>query len=204
MPPELKPNQTYIQKGGQQLGPFDDAFILTSLGNGTFEYGDLCWREGWEDWKPLESFYPKPKGSTSSPPSQPTIQRQEETTLWEGRPSMLTFLGLWILVAVTIWFGLGLIFLGMIFWQYHSWKYTVTSQRVMIETGILVKSSNQLRIRDIRSINVTKSGLEGLLFGLGSLELSTAATADAEVVFRGIVNADKVRDLISDIQVGMH
>jgi len=117
---------------------------------------------------------------------------------------MLTFLGLWILVAVTIWFGLGLIFLGMIFWRYYSWKYTVTSQRVMIETGILVKSSNQLRIRDIRSINVTKSGLEGLLFGLGNLELSTAATADAEVVFRGIVNSDKVRDLIADIQVGMN
>jgi hypothetical protein len=86
MPPEIKPNQTYISKDGQQLGPFDNTFILNSLSKRTFNY---------------------------------------------------------------------------------------------------------------------KKGLEGLLFRLGSLELSTAVTADDEVFFRGIVNADKVRDLISDIQVGM-
>ena len=38
MPPEIKPNLTYISKSGQQLGPFDDTLIITSLGNGTFDY----------------------------------------------------------------------------------------------------------------------------------------------------------------------
>jgi hypothetical protein len=51
---------TYIYKNNEQLGPFDDALILSSLQNSTFDYSDLCWREGWEDWKTLDSIYPKP------------------------------------------------------------------------------------------------------------------------------------------------
>jgi len=53
-------NQTYIYKNEQQLGPFDDSTILQSLANGTFSWSDLCWRENWEGWKPLDSVYPKP------------------------------------------------------------------------------------------------------------------------------------------------
>ena len=60
-------NQTYIYKNGQQLGPFDDTLILTSLSNGTFEFSDLCSREGWEEWKPLGAIYPQPQKSTFAP-----------------------------------------------------------------------------------------------------------------------------------------
>jgi membrane protein YdbS with pleckstrin-like domain len=201
MPPDITPNQTYISKDGRQLGPFDDSFILTALGNGTFDYADSCWREGWEDWKTLESFYPRPKSPVAVPPATPAIPpKPEEILVWEGRASMLNFASLWVLVALSIWFLVGFVFLGMIFWRYYSRKYTITTRRVMLETGIFVKSSNQLRIGDIRSINVTKAGLAGFLFGIGTVELSSAATDDAEVVFEGIRDADTIRDTVSGLQ----
>ena len=191
-------NQTFIYKNEQQLGPFDDSTILQQLNNGSFDYADLCWRDGWEEWRTLGSTYPKP-GSSKAQPA--TSVQTEEQPVWEGRPSMLNYIGMWILVVVTLpIYGLGLVILLGLFWSYYSKRYVLTSKRATLVTGIIVKSSNQLRIQDIRSINLAKSGLGGLIFGIGSIELSTAATEKAEVVFSGVKNADSVRDLIAKIQ----
>lgn len=59
-------NLTYIHKNGHQLGPFDDTMIFVSLNNRTFEYTDLCWREGWEDWKTIETIYPRAQQQSKS------------------------------------------------------------------------------------------------------------------------------------------
>jgi len=42
-------------------------------------------------------------------------------------------------------------------------KYSVTNRRVSVEYGIISKQSTELRIQDIRSINLTTSGIAGLL-----------------------------------------
>jgi membrane protein YdbS with pleckstrin-like domain len=189
-------NQTFIYKNEQQLGPFDDATILQSLNNGSFDSADLCWREGWAEWKTLEAIYPKP-GNLKN---QPASTADEEKTVWEGRPSMLNYIGMWTLGVITLPIGIGFIIIICLLWSYYSKRYVISNKRVTLVIGILVKSSNQLRVKDIRSINVSKKGLGALIFGMGSIELSTAATDKAEVVFSGIKNADEVRDLISGLQ----
>jgi membrane protein YdbS with pleckstrin-like domain len=188
-------HQTFIYKNEQQIGPFDDLTILQSLNNGSVDYSDLCWREGWAEWKPIEALYPKP-----SYPKNATSVEEEEKVAWEGRPSMLNYIGMWMLGVITLPIGVGLIIIISILWSYYSRRYVISNKRVALETGIIVKSSNQLRVKDIRSINVSKIGLGALIFGIGSIELSTAATDKAEVVFSGIKNADEVRDLISRLQ----
>jgi len=77
--------------------------------------------------------------------------------------------------------------------------YQVTSKRVIVEWGILARSSNELRIQDIRSINVSRSGLSGIL-GIGNVEFSSAATDDADVVFAHVPRAEKVRDTVRTLQ----
>ena len=62
-----------------------------------------------------------------------------------------------------------------------------------------VKDSNEIRVQDIRSINVTKHGIGGLI-GIGTIEFSSAATDDAEVTFVGIAGADGVRDMVRKLQ----
>ena len=190
-------NQTVIYKNEQQLGPFDDLTILESLNSGSFDPNDLCWREGWEEWKALSAIYPKP-GSTKTESASPTAV--EESVLWGGRPSMLNYIGMWTLGVLTLPIGIGFIIIICLLWSYYSKRYVISNKRVTLVTGIIVKSSNQLRIKDIRSINVSKNGLGALIFGIGSIELSTAATDKAEVEFSGIKNADEVRDLISRLQ----
>ncbi len=77
--------------------------------------------------------------------------------------------------------------------------YQVTNKRVIMEWGILARSSNELRIQDIRSINVSKNGLPGMI-GIGSVEFSSAARDDADVVFANIPDADRVRDTVRSLQ----
>jgi len=77
--------------------------------------------------------------------------------------------------------------------------YQVTNKRVIVEWGIVAKSSNEIRVQDIRSINVSKSGLSGIL-GIGNVEFSSAASDDAEVTFVKVPGADKVRDAVRALQ----
>jgi len=68
-----------------------------------------------------------------------------------------------------------------------------------VEYGIISKQSTELRIQDIRSINLTTSGLSGLI-GIGRLEFSSAASDDAEVIFWNTPHAEKIRDLVRSLQ----
>jgi len=68
-----------------------------------------------------------------------------------------------------------------------------------MESGLFAKSSTEIRIKDIRSINVKKSGLLGLL-GVGDVEFSSAASDKAEIVFSSISSATEVRDLVRNYQ----
>ena len=78
-------------------------------------------------------------------------------------------------------------------------RYRVTTRKVAIEYGLFVKSSNEVRVKDIRSISVTKRGLGGFL-GVGNVEFSSAASDRAEVIFAGVAGADGVRNTVRAIQ----
>src|SRR4051812_20866611 len=92
-----------------------------------------------------------------------------------------------------------LIVILYIWWVRGMRRYQVTRGRVVVTTGRVVTDSNEIRVQDIRSINVDKNGLAGF-FGIGDVEFSSAATDDAEVTFVGIAGADGVRDLVRKLQ----
>ncbi|HEY2714083.1 MAG TPA: PH domain-containing protein [Chthoniobacterales bacterium] len=152
--------------------------------------------------------------------SAPTTTEQ---TLWTGTVSNFHYLGKWLtalilLIAVGCSFLLPLPDLGLILWAARAalillvlllvgWiqldrsrrRYAVTNKRVSVEYGIINRNSNEVRIPDIRSINLQKSGLSGLL-GIGRVEFSSAARDDAEVIFWNTPEAEKVRDLVRSLQ----
>jgi len=147
----------------------------------------------------------------------------QETTLWSGSVSHWHYAGKWLAVILLlgalaatffipfsedptiVWSirgGLALVALVMYIWidlDRRSHKYTVTNKRVSVEYGIISKTSNELRIQDIRSINLTTKGLAGLA-GIGRVEFSTAAKDDADVIFWNTPGAEKVRDMVRGLQ----
>lgn len=156
------------------------------------------------------------------PDSLPTSAASEQT-LWTGTVSNLHYAGKWLLVlillaALVASFLFVLPDLGLILWGVRlallllallvvGWvqidrrrrRYAVTNKRVSVEYGIVSRVSNEVRISDIRSINLRKTGLAGLL-GIGRVEFSSAATDDADVVFWNTPDAEKVRDLVRSLQ----
>lgn len=146
-----------------------------------------------------------------------------EKVLWSGACSHWHYFGHWLfgllLVAaagagiyfyraeLTPWrpwvylapLALLLMVISIIAWKRASRRYEITPRRVVVQTGRFVKDSNEIRTQDIRSINVTKHGIGGLI-GIGTIEFSSAATDDAEVTFIGISGADGVRDMVRKLQ----
>jgi len=212
---------TYVRRTGEKLGPFEDAQLLSSLQQGMFSYDDLALRDGWTDWKPLRTLFAPP--GTAPPVARPaaeTASTSAEQMMWSGRPSHWNFLFSWLLAflfvgadAFCVWIyfnvgtsplllapgAIGILILLYIYISRARQRYIVTNRKVEIQTGLVVKSSNEIRVKDIRSINVTKHGFAGFI-GIGSVEFSSAATDRAEVIFVNIANADRVRDLVTDLQ----
>jgi uncharacterized membrane protein YdbT with pleckstrin-like domain len=127
----------------------------------------------------------------STPPdSTPTAP------LWTGHPSHWLYFWWWFLgILLLAAYGAGLLIIAGIFIARARHTYMITSRMIMIETGLVAKSSSEVRIQDIRSINLLKHGIAGLL-GVGDLEFSSAATDRAEITFRAIPHAAAVRDRV--------
>jgi uncharacterized membrane protein YdbT with pleckstrin-like domain len=146
-----------------------------------------------------------------------------EQTLWSGSVSQWHYAGKWFFVVLllailaatffvhliddptVVWIIRGillaaaLLLVGWIRLDRSGRKYVVTNRRVSVEYGIISKQSTELRIQDIRSINLTTSGLAGLA-GIGRLEFSSAASDDADVIFWNTPSAEKIRDLVRSLQ----
>ena len=122
-----------------------------------------------------------------------------EETVWSGHPSHWHYAWAWFWGILLAAVGVGILIIVWIFLDRARRSYTVTTRKLIIEWGLFAKSSNEIRIKDIRSINVRKRGLLGLL-GVGDVEFSSAATDKAEIVFSSIANATEVRDLVRKYQ----
>lgn len=152
-----------------------------------------------------------------------TATTDNEEVLWAGSVSHWHYAGKWLLVLVllaamvatffvhlsndpnTLWIARGVlafVALALLVWirlDRSQRKYTVTNRRVSVEFGLVSKTSTELRVQDIRSINLTMTGLSGLA-GIGRVEFSSAASDDADVIFWNTPGAEKIRDLVRSLQ----
>lgn len=146
-----------------------------------------------------------------------------EHVIWTGRRSQWYYLGYWVIgLAIVALLAAAIYYYRAELTQWMPWiygaplialfatiivvaaarsqrRYRVTNRRVISELGWMVKDTNEIRIQDIRSMNVSKAGFTGLL-GIGKVEFSSAATDDADVIFYQIGGADAVRDMVRKLQ----
>jgi membrane protein YdbS with pleckstrin-like domain len=147
----------------------------------------------------------------------------EESVVWSGSVSHWHYAGKWLFIILLLaaivgsflvdfgldpsiaWIvraalaGVMIILLIWISLDRSRRRYTVTNKRVSVEFGIIAKTSNEMRIQDIRSINLATAGLSGLI-GIGRVEFSSAATDDADVIFWNVPGAEKIRDTVRSLQ----
>jgi Bacterial PH domain len=138
-----------------------------------------------------------------------------EELVFIGCPSWLNYSMTFALVAVVLaggywaapfgggWLGLAfagaLLLLAWAFVDRASAEYRVTDRRVESIHGLISKTSREIRLDDIRAINVIETGLTGLL-GIGTVIFSSVGSADDDVVFAGIRGAHHLKFLVRECQ----
>ena len=125
---------------------------------------------------------------------------KEETVLvirplmFRGEP-----VGFIFCVALIFVFGVGLVLL-LIWWlQCKFTIYTVTSMRVVEQTGILSRNTNEVRHKDVRNLKVYQGVLRTWL-GTGSVAISSAGQSDIELTMKNIENPHKIAGIIRKYQ----
>ena len=100
----------------------------------------------------------------------------------------------WLWVAV-----FGLLPIGYAFIIRQSTLLTIKSDEITLETGLLSRNSTEVKIRDIKTIDVQQS-LVNRMLGIGRLRIATAGTEGWEIVVEGVEAPNDIRNMIQKLQ----
>ncbi|WP_176013570.1 PH domain-containing protein [Victivallis sp. Marseille-Q1083] len=78
--------------------------------------------------------------------------------------------------------------------------YTITSQRIIARQGLLEKHIQEVRIVDIRSVNMHQSFWQRI-FHIGDIFIGTAGTAEVEISMRGVGHPEAIVELINSKRI---
>lgn len=166
-----------------------------------------------EDWEEQPAPAPTNRSKTNVG-SSAASGLPPERLLYAGHPSVLTYpVSLAALVGgVTggIWLygvdpkltlaGLGIAAAGLVRLSLvrYCHDYHIHTRRIESVVGLLARSSREVRIEDIRAINVTCRGLPGI-FGIGSIDFHTSGDTP-EITFHRVWAAQKIKSLVRRLQ----
>ncbi len=213
---------------GSRAGPCAEEEVLDLLESGELDPADKCQHAGTGEVRPAgEMFHviaPEPEPPAPPVAWQPApfpedrekpAARPRPRLLYRGCPSALNYWRSAVLAGIIMAGGVlarekmpallaltqiagSLILLGAILRLLRT-QYFITSVRVEVHSGLLARSTRELRIADIRAIQVERRGLSGLL-GIGTVTFSSTAGPHDDVVFRQVWRAASLKHLVRRIQ----
>jgi uncharacterized membrane protein YdbT with pleckstrin-like domain len=78
-------------------------------------------------------------------------------------------------------------------------RYTITTQRLRIERGLLSKHVQQTRIERVQNVNTNQTFVSRIL-RVGTVDFDTAGTDDSDFTFTGVGNPHEVVDAVDHAQ----
>lgn len=161
----------------------------------------------------------RPMTAVAAPQQQPAPSGKEET-LWHGTPSPLLVLGkiiravlvavilpllyylgrdflaqywqiAWAVIAIAILWQIVEVFIAL--WRLRATIYTITTQRVIVETGITTKNVQDIDLRYIDDTQFRQSFIQRML-RIGTVEIISKDVPSHTL--RGIPDPRGVRELI--------
>ena len=165
----------------------------------------------------LEDVHPDEEGWLGAQREPHEPESAYEELVYHGRPSFFCYpkslLLFIIFTAASVWCvkqhlrieltitagslaGLVLVFVAL---NRSGVDYLVTTERVEIESGMVGRSSKEIRIRDIRAIDVYQSGWN-ILAGSGTVEFSSAAGMGDQVRFKNVWRPHRIKELVRAMQ----
>lgn len=216
-------DQIVVLKDGDRLGPFDIDEILDLLESGELDYSDVCLREGAAecerlgdvlDWDRPEDVEEDDEYEDDEEENEPPPFTRPTTVLYSGHPSILTYpfplfcivggvaAGIWMHSSDgwydLIFYLVAIAALAYIAVARFTSDYLITPKRIELIEGLVARSSKEVRVQDLRAINVRCTGLSGII-GIGDVDFFTAGD-DPEITFAKVWAAKKVKGLVRKLQ----
>ena len=95
---------------------------------------------------------------------------------------------LWVIAAVLAVF----VIVGVIgLYRRRRTTYTITNQRLTIQTGLASRELHETRLERVQNVNSSQSMLERLL-RVGTVDFDTAGSASFDFSFRGVGHPDRI------------
>jgi uncharacterized membrane protein YdbT with pleckstrin-like domain len=103
----------------------------------------------------------------------------------------------WVTTAVVVVFGV-IVAVGQI--RRLQTTYSITNQRLTIQTGILSRDLHQTRLERIQNVNSSQSLFERML-GIGTVDFDTAGESQFDFSFRGV---SEPRGIVRTVDRALH
>lgn len=116
---------------------------------------------------------------------------RDESLVLVTHPSAMNYLGLIMLSLLLVPVVVGIFMLLCIYIIIKTTYFVVTDKRVITKFGILSINQSEVRVADIRGVNLQR-GLWQRVIGVGDITIGTAATDGAEIVMLGVGDPNQV------------
>jgi uncharacterized membrane protein YdbT with pleckstrin-like domain len=103
----------------------------------------------------------------------------------------------WVIVAVVVPF---FVLAGLAQIRRMQIRYSITSQRLTIETGLMSRDLHQTRLERIQNVNARQSMVQRAL-GIGTVNFDTAGEAQFDFSFRGVADP---RGIVRTVDRALH
>ena len=126
----------------------------------------------------------------------------DEEVVWVGEPTTLRLVGTVVTGILLIPFLVGIIVLLAAPFSYFGIKHTdyvVTNRSLYVKKGILSTNIESVDLDRIQNTEFTQS-FWGKQLGFGTIEVSTAGSAGADISFSDVEDAREVREQVSTVQ----
>jgi membrane protein YdbS with pleckstrin-like domain len=168
---------------------------------------------------PPTAMAPRTEGAAPGRTAAADAGIYTEEELWTGRYSPKAMLGTWIMAGLI---SIGLIILGAVVNKRDLWiavtagivllllgaliamtrrrvgkRYRLTTQRLILESGLVSLTTDRIDIIDINDITVEQGPIARLL-GLGTIIVRSTDKTHAELKMEGIENVNHVADLMDN------
>jgi uncharacterized membrane protein YdbT with pleckstrin-like domain len=118
-----------------------------------------------------------------------------EKILWEGSPSQVTNLGVYVLCALTFFLVIPVFYAIWRWIETRCYRYTVTDQRIRLTQGVFNKQTDSLELYRVKDV-VLLEPFWLRLFGLGNIELRTSDASTPLQTLRAVPEPASLREKI--------
>lgn len=164
---------------------------------------------------------PKDRFAEATKARQGDGEDEQEDDLWEGRYSSRAMIGKWVLAGfITVVLLIAIFLIGMDKgWLWMTWlvicvlmwggfamqlayrkltyKYHLTTQRFIHESGLLKRVTDRIEVIDIDDVSFEQRIVERML-GVGTIKITSSDRSHPELYMRGIENVKEVAGQIDD------